>query len=131
MKATGLLIALTLVSCAEREANDALPEPSIVSPSEVAEDSDRVYYLANSGAQTREEAEQLLLALLEDQIPVVNAWFPRSGSTCECAMCVACIVVELDTPDPKITAHEFGEDPGGWVCNCGVDGMWHYGFDSP
>ena len=125
-----LLIALTLFSCAEKEANDTLSEPSIVSPSEVAVDSDRVYYLVNSGAQTREEAEQILRALLEDQIPFVNAWLPRSESTCKCGLCVACVVVELETPDSTIIGHGFDEDHGGWSCNCGVEEMWYYSFDS-
>ena len=124
----GLLITLAFVACTDKEVGDTLPAPSVVSPLEVVENSDRVYYMVKSGAKTREEAEQILLALLEDEIPVSNAWFPSSGATCKCATCVACIVIELQLPEPKILDHGFLEDEGVWVCNCGVDGMWLYRF---
>ncbi|MEE9162883.1 MAG: hypothetical protein V3U35_07925 [Candidatus Neomarinimicrobiota bacterium] len=126
----GLLIALTIVSCAEKEATVALPDPSIVSPSEIAEDSDRVYYIANSGPKTREDAEQILLVLLEDQIPVLNAWFPTSASICACPNCTECIVIELQMPNSKILNHNFLEDAENWTCNCAVEEMWYYSFDS-
>ena len=127
----GLLITLTLVSCAEREANDALPEPSIVPTSDIVAESERVYYMVWSAeGDLIAEAEQILLALLEDQIPVLNAWFPSSASPCACPGCAACIVVELKAPDQEILEHGFQEQTGFWVCNCGVEEMWYYSFDS-
>ena len=128
-----LAIVLTAATYSEQDNSNGaasdLPQPMHVPTSEIAAESERAYYFVwDLDGDIIAEAEQILLTLLADQIPVLNAWFPSSGSTCECVICVACIVIELQMPDPKILNHGFLDDAAGWVCNCGVDGMWLYRF---
>ena len=128
-----LAIVLTVATCSEPDTRTGLrtvlPQPTLVPTSEIVAESERVYYMVPSAERdVIAEAEQILLTLLEDQIPVLNAWLPSSASTCACVICVACIVIELQMPDRKILNHGFLDDAEGWVCNCGVDGMWLYRF---
>ena len=132
MKLGFLLLASLLLACSPEDSRkETVPTPTSVAQADMAEDSDRVYYLA-VGAEdfSQQAAEQLLLALLADDIAIANAWYPQMMSTCKCATCVACVVVELAVPDQGILRHGFIDElgSGGWVCNCGVDQFWQYTF---
>ena len=122
---------LPLACSSEDSPEVTVPTPTIAVQADIAEDSDRVYYFA-VGAEnfSQQAAEQLLLAMLADDIAIANAWYPKMMSLCKCGTCVACVVVELAAPDPAILMHGFVDDPasGPWVCNCGVDAFWQYTF---
>ena len=134
MKLGFLLLAslLLLLACSPEDSPEfTVPTPTSVAQADIAEDSDRVYYLAVVGDDfSHQAAEQLLLALLADDIAITNAWYPQVPSDCECVICVACMVVELEAPDQTMLEHGFIDDPASelWVCNCGVDQFWQYTF---
>ena len=132
MKLGFLLLASLLLACSPEDSRkETVPEPTSVAQADIAEDSDLVYYLAVGGDDfSQQAAEQLLLALLADDISIANAWYPQVPSPCLCGICVACVVVELAAPEQGILMHGFIDDPASelWVCNCGVDQFWQYTF---
>ena len=122
---------LPLACSSEDSPEVTVPTPTGAVQADIAEDSDLVYYLAIVGEGfSQQAAEQLLLAMLADDIAIANAWYPKMTSPCKCGTCVACVVVELAAPDQAILMHGFIDDPasGSWVCNCGVDDFWQYTF---
>ena len=134
MKLGSLFLAplLLLLACSSEDSPVVtVPTPTSAVHSDIAEESDRVYYLAVGGEDfSQQAAEQLLLALLAVDIAIATAWYPKLTSPCECVICVACVVVEIAAPDQAILMHGFVDDPasGPWVCNCGVDDFWQYTF---
>ena len=123
---------LLLLACSSEDSPEVtVPTPTSVAHADIAEESDRVYYLAVVGDDfSQQAAEQLLLAMLADDIAITSAWYPQVNSTCKCASCVACVVVELAAPDQAILQHGFIDQPDSklWVCNCGIDDFWQYTF---
>ena len=134
MKLGFLLLAslLLLLACSPEDSPEfTVPTPTSVAQADIAEDSDRVYYLAVVGDDfSHQAAEQLLLALLADDIAIATAWYPQMMSTCKCGTCVACMVVELEAPDQTMLEHGFVDQPDSelWSCNCGIDDFWQYTF---
>ena len=110
---------LLILACSPEDSRKVtVPTPTSVAHADIAEESDLVYYMAVDPADhAAQPAEQLLLALLEDDIAIANAWYPQVPSDCECAGCIACVVVELAAPDQRILMHGFVDDPdsGLWL----------------
>ncbi len=133
MKLGSLFLALLLVllACSSDDSPEVtVPTPTVAALADIAEDSDRVYYLAVDGEDfSQQAAEQLLLALLADDITITNAWYPQVASACMCMGCVACVVVELAAPDQGILQHGFVDQPdSGLLVCCGPDEFWQYTF---
>lgn len=76
-----LVSLLILPACSSEDPPEVtVPTPTDAAYADIAEDSDRVYFLAVDGEDfSQQAAEQLLLALLADDISITNAWYPISG----------------------------------------------------
>lgn len=125
-----LLASLCVVACSEDDddSGPTIPDPVQVSTSDVATETENVYYREwCTGGEVIPEAEAILGELLDADIAISRIWFPMQCSPCDCVTCTAAIVLELFAPDSRVEAMGFIPD-NPWAMNCGVGSMWRYTF---
>ena len=131
----GLLLVLNCTentSSVEHETDD-LPVPEVMLPiPEVIhftvgfniDTLDNVYYLIGY----QENADSILISLLNKKVSLEKAWVPLTSSPCMCMMCTAAIVVQTRIPDDRLLSEGFLDARGYYVINCGIPDFEFYEF---